>query len=74
MAEDYPEILSIECLRRPSKQEFTEEEMDQKAEERTLDRTSQMVLKKAMKDGADTVWDRLERQTPHCKFCLDGIS
>ena len=51
MAEDYPEILSIECLRRPSKQEFTEEEMDQKAEERTLDRTSRMVLKKAMKDG-----------------------
>ena len=74
MAEDYPEILSIECLRRPSKQEFTEEEMDQKAEERTLDRTSRMVLKKAMKDGTDTVWDRLERQTPHCKFCLDGIS
>ncbi len=74
MADDYPEILSVECLRRPSKQEFTKEEMDQKAEERTLDRTSQIILKKAMHEGTDTVWDRLERQTPHCKFCSEGVS
>jgi carbon-monoxide dehydrogenase catalytic subunit len=74
MADEYPEILSVECLRRPSKQEYTKEEMDQKVEERTIDRTSQIVLRKAMEDGTDTVWDRLERQTPHCKFCSEGVS
>ena len=74
MADDYPEILSVECLRRPAKQALTPEEMDQKVEERTLDRTSQMVLRKAMEEGTDTVWDRLERQTPHCKFCSEGVS
>lgn len=74
MADDFPEILSVECLRRPSKQEYTKEEIDQKAEERTLDPTSQAVLKKAMNEGIDTVWDRLEKQTPHCKFCSEGVS
>ena len=74
MADEYPEILSVECLRRPAKQALTPEEMDQKVEERTLDRTSQMVLRKAMEEGTDTVWDRLERQTPHCKFCSEGVS
>ena len=33
-----------------------------------------MVLRKAMEEGTDTVWDRLERQTPHCKFCSEGVS
>lgn len=74
MADDFPEILSVECLRRPSKQEYTKEEIDQEAEERTLDPTSQAVLKKAMNEGIDTVWDRLEKQTPHCKFCSEGVS
>ncbi|NLI74361.1 MAG: anaerobic carbon-monoxide dehydrogenase catalytic subunit [Euryarchaeota archaeon] len=48
--------------------------MDEKVKERTIDRTSQIVLRKAMEDGTDTVWDRIERQTPHCKFCIEGVS
>lgn len=66
MSDDFPEILSVECLRRSSKKEYTKEEINQRAEDRTLDPTSQAVLKKAMGEGIDTVWDRLEGQTPQC--------
>ena len=64
----------MECLRRSSKKEYTKEEINQRAEDRTLDPTSQAVLKKAMGEGIDTVWDRLEGQTPQCKFCSEGVS
>ncbi len=73
MSDQYPEILSIECLRVPAKQ-LKPEEVDQKAEDRALDPSTQAVLKKTMREGTETVWDRLERQTPHCKFCSEGIS
>jgi len=73
MSDQYPEILSIECLRVPTKQ-LKPEEVDKKAEDRALDPSTQEVLKKTMRDGTETVWDRLERQQPHCKFCSEGIS
>ncbi len=73
MTDQYTEILSVECIRAPPKQ-LKPEEMEQKVEERTLDPNSQAVLRKTMLEGTDTVWDRLERQLPHCKFCSSGIS
>ncbi|MBI0583293.1 MAG: anaerobic carbon-monoxide dehydrogenase catalytic subunit [Methanomassiliicoccus sp.] len=73
MSDQYPEILSIECLRVPAKQ-LKPEEVDQKAEDRALDPATREVLKKTMHEGTETVWDRLERQQPHCKFCSEGIS
>ncbi|MCK9323567.1 MAG: anaerobic carbon-monoxide dehydrogenase catalytic subunit, partial [Candidatus Methanomethylophilaceae archaeon] len=73
MANDIPEIISVECLRVPAK-DLKPEEIDQKVEERTLDKSSQDVLRKTMKEGTDTVWDRYDRQQPSCKFCSGGIS
>ena len=73
MSDQYPEILSIECLRVPTKQ-LKPEEIDKKAEDRALDPSTQEVLRKTMREGTETVWDRLERQQPHCKFCSEGIS
>lgn len=68
-----PEIISVECLRVPPKS-LKPEEIDQKVQDRTLDKSSQDVLRKTMKEGTDTVWDRYERQQPPCKFCTEGIS
>jgi carbon-monoxide dehydrogenase catalytic subunit len=31
------------------------------------------MLRKAERDGIETVWDRLEKQTPHCKFGETGV-
>lgn len=73
MSEEYPEIISIECLRVPAKQ-LKPEEVDEKVEDRALDRATQEVLRKTMREGTETAWDRLERQTPHCKFCIEGVS
>lgn len=53
MSDEYPEILSIECLRVPAKQ-LKPEEVDQKAEERTMDPATQQVLKKTMREGTET--------------------
>jgi carbon-monoxide dehydrogenase catalytic subunit len=50
------------------------DEIDKKVEDRALDKSTQEVLRKTMKEGTDTVWDRLERQQPHCKYCSEGIS
>lgn len=32
------------------------------------------MLRKAQAEGVETVWDRLDQQTPHCKFCELGTS
>lgn len=32
------------------------------------------MIRKAAADGIETVWDRLENQTPHCKFCESGLT
>jgi len=31
------------------------------------------MLRKAERDGIETAWDRLEQQTPHCKFGESGV-
>ncbi|OPY34146.1 MAG: Acetyl-CoA decarbonylase/synthase complex subunit alpha [Methanomassiliicoccales archaeon PtaU1.Bin124] len=74
MADELPEIISVECLRVPLAKKTKPEEIDQKAEERALDRATKEVLKKTMREGTDTVWDRYERQQPPCKYCSEGIS
>ena len=73
MTDHIPEIISVECLRVPPKQ-LKAEDIDKDVEARTLDPSSQDVLRKTMKEGTDTVWDRFERQQPPCKFCSEGIS
>ncbi|MCJ7601731.1 MAG: carbon monoxide dehydrogenase, partial [Desulfobulbaceae bacterium] len=50
-----------------------------KANERTVEEKSiwedaQKMLRKAKLDGVETAWDRLETQTPHCKFCELGTT
>ncbi|MEZ6854015.1 anaerobic carbon-monoxide dehydrogenase catalytic subunit [Halodesulfovibrio aestuarii] len=32
------------------------------------------MIRKAKAEGIETAWDRLERQTPHCKFCELGTT
>ncbi len=34
---------------------------------------ARQMLRKAERDGVETAWDRLEQQTPHCKFGETGI-
>ncbi len=40
----------------------------------TLWDDAKQMISKAKKDGVETVWDRLEEQTPHCKFCDEGLT
>jgi len=42
-------------------------------EKRSVDPTVEGLLKKAKEDGVETVWDRLESQTPQCSFGQQGI-
>jgi anaerobic carbon-monoxide dehydrogenase catalytic subunit len=67
------EIIAVECIRRPPK-EVTPENVEKKVEERTIDANSKAVLRKAMLEGVETVWDRFEKQQPQCKFCSTGVS
>jgi len=32
------------------------------------------MIEKARKEGIETVWDRLDEQTPSCKFCEQGLT
>ena len=41
--------------------------------EKSIDKTVEPLLKKARKDGVETVWDRLEKQLPQCGFGELGI-
>jgi hypothetical protein len=48
-------------------------------EKRTIDDLTlwddaKRMIKKAETDGVETVWDRLEEQTPHCMFCENGLT
>lgn len=43
-------------------------------EERSIWPDAQQMLRKAELDGVETAWDRLEQQTPHCKFCELGTT
>lgn len=43
-------------------------------EEKSIWEDAQKMLRKAERDGVETAWDRLETQTPHCKFCELGTT
>ena len=43
-------------------------------EEKSIWPDAQQMLRKAERDGVETAWDRLETQTPHCKFCELGTT
>ena len=43
-------------------------------EERSIWPDAHQMLQKAERDGVETAWDRLETQTPHCKFCELGTT
>ncbi len=40
---------------------------------RTIARDAKEMLKKAVHDGVETVWDRLEQQQPQCGYGLTGL-
>lgn len=42
-------------------------------EECSIWEDARQMLKKAEKDGVETVWDRLDQQTPHCNFGESGV-
>ena len=43
-------------------------------EEKSIWPDARKMLAKAERDGVETAWDRLEVQTPHCKFCELGTT
>ena len=43
-------------------------------EEKSIWPDARQMLAKAERDGVETAWDRLEIQTPHCKFCELGTT
>ncbi len=42
-------------------------------EEMSIWEDAQQMLRKAERDGIETAWDRLQQQTPHCKFGESGV-
>jgi len=42
-------------------------------EEMSIHKDAQAMLLKAKKDGVETAWDRLQAQSPHCKFGESGV-
>ena len=67
------EIITVECIRTPP-EHVTPDKVPGKVEERAMDPSVKEVLSKTMLEGVETVWDRLEKQQPHCKFCESGLS
>ncbi|RKX58756.1 MAG: carbon monoxide dehydrogenase, partial [Thermodesulfobacteriota bacterium] len=43
------------------------------AKNRSLDITAQVLIKKALKEGIQTAWDRLELQQPQCGYGELGL-
>ncbi len=43
------------------------------AQQRALDKTDQEMIEKAIEDGVETAWDRLEKQQPQCGFGQLGV-
>jgi len=43
-------------------------------EEKSIWEDARQMLRKAERDQVETAWDRLEKQTPHCKFCELGTT
>lgn len=45
----------------------------EEVEKRALDRTDQEIIEKAISDGVETAWERLQKQQPQCGFGQLGI-
>ncbi len=43
-------------------------------EEKSIWDDARQMLRKAERDGIETAWDRLDKQTPHCTSCEQGLS
>lgn len=43
-------------------------------EDLTMWDDAKAMICKAKEDGVQTVWDRLDEQTPQCKFCAQGLT
>ena len=43
-------------------------------QEMSIHADAQAMIVKARKDGVETAWDRLQTQSPHCKFCELGTT
>ena len=46
----------------------------EKVEERTIDEMAKKTIEHCLKEGIETVWDRIEMQEPQCKWCSTGLS
>jgi carbon-monoxide dehydrogenase catalytic subunit len=44
-----------------------------KAEDKSIDETTQEMIRKAERDGVEIVWDRLEKQQPQCGYGQLGV-
>ena len=42
-------------------------------EDKSIDKSVQQALKRARERGIETIWDRAERQSPHCGFGEQGL-
>ncbi len=42
-------------------------------EDKSIDKSVQQALKRAREQGIETIWDRAERQSPHCGFGEQGL-
>ncbi len=49
------------------------EYLKETSEKRSLDKTDQEIVQKALQDGVETVWERLAKQQPQCGFGQLGI-
>ena len=47
--------------------------LKEESEKRSLDKTDQEIVQKAMEDGIETAWDRLKKQQPQCGFGQLGV-
>jgi carbon-monoxide dehydrogenase catalytic subunit len=47
--------------------------LKREAEKRALDRTDQEIVEKALAEGVETAWERLEKQQPQCGFGQLGV-
>jgi len=49
------------------------ESLKEEVERRALDKTDQEIVEKALVEGVETAWDRLEKQQPQCGFGQLGL-
>ena len=52
---------------------FDSDKIKKMVEERTIDESAKPALEITLKEGIETVWDRLEKQQPQCGFGELGV-